>query len=503
MNRSVHGPAGSIAGVSAALVKSFYVGSLSVLLAGLVGCNGDDGSSGPPSGALNPGQTPTPQNAKPSGRGSVVVTVTDALGVPQVGAMVWIDTIWNDEDKQALTDAAGRAAFDGVIADKASVQAWTDESVGRQRDVAVSANESRSVTVVTAPAHGTSGGIAAASVAAGGVRDAGRELEFTLSIVQAPDPWTGWNWSEGVGVMRVEPCAPDAANDAPRFQPDCVSGADGYDASYAEVYDALAIPTRRVTAPVSARAASTALMLDQSSSFAVADPADRRLFATKYLLSRTSDRYAVALVAFAADDPASGQFALLPRTPVTLFPVESPRSASDGWSLFGEVDSLAMLEGGRAPLLAAIDWMLDSARAGTDLVIVTDGRDTTCGTSAQCRVQLDAVMEKSRRMDVGILAVGLAPTSGGVGQQMLGLLAQSHDRGAMFWAWDPRQLAQILGTVQRYQNKEIDTLSVTFRIRSEVAGTFAAGRTVLGQVRHEICPFDCITTYIPFVVRIP
>jgi len=147
--------------------------------------------------------------------------------------------------------------------------------------------------------------------------------------------------------------------------------------------------------------------------------------------------------------------------------------------------------------------MLDSAGAGTDLVVVADGRDTTCGTSAQCRAQLDAVLEKSRRRDVGILTVWLAPTSGGVDQHMLGLLAQSHDRGAMFWAWDPRQLAQILGTVQRYQNREVDTLGVTFRIRSEDAGTFAAGRTVLGQVRHEACPFDCITTYIPFVVRIP
>lgn len=503
MNRNVHGPAGSITGVSAALMKSFHVVSLAVLLAGLVGCNGNDGSSGPPSGALSPAQTPPPQNTKPSGRGSVVVTVTDALGVPQVGAQVRIDTSWSDEDRRALTDAAGRVALDGVIADKVTVQAWTDESVGRQRDVAVTANQTRLVTVVADPAYGNSGGIAAASVAAGGVRDAGRELEFTLSIVQVPDPWSGWNWFDGSGVLRVEPCAPDTGNDAPRFQPDCVSGADGYDASYAEVYDAGAIPIRRVTVPVSSRAVSTALMLDQSASFAAADPADKRLFATKYLLSRTSDRYAVALAGFAADDPASGQLALLPRTPVTLFPVESPRSTSDGRSLFGEVESLATLEGGRAPLLAAIDWMLDSADAGTDLVIVTDGRDETCGTPAQCRVQLDAVMEKSRRMDVGILAVGLAPNSGGVDWQMLGLLAQSHDRGAMFWAWDPRQLAQILGTVQRYQNREIDTLSVTFRIRSGVAGTFAAGRTVLGQVRHEVCPFDCITTYIPFVVRIP
>ena len=501
MNRNVHGPAGSITGASAALVRSVYVLSLSVLLAGLVACSGDDGTPGPSSVGPSPAQTPLPVQAKPTGRGSVVVTVTDALGVPQVGARVWINSDWSDEDREALTDAAGRVALDGVIADKVTVQAWTDESVGRQRDVAVTANESRSITVVADPAFGTSGGIAAASV--GGVRDAGRELEFTLSTVQVPDPWSGWNWSDGSGVFRVEPCVPDTANDAPRFQSDCVSGEDGYDASYAEVYDVRAVPIRRVTAPVTSRAVSAALMLDQSANFAAADPADRRLFATKYLLSRTSDRYAVALAGLAADDPASGQFALLPRTPVTLFPVESPRSTSDGRSLFGEVDSLAMLEGGRAPLLAAIDWMLDSAGAGTDLVVVTNGRDDTCGTSAQCRVRLDAVMEKSRRMGVGLLTVGLAPTSGDVDQEMLGLLAQSHDRGAMFWAWDPRQLAQILGTVQRYQNREIDTLSVTFRIRSEVAGTFAAGRTVLGQVKHEVCPFDCITTYIPFVVRIP
>jgi hypothetical protein len=91
MNRNVHGPAGSVTGAS-------------------------------------PGLAPPLERAKPGGRASVVVTVTDVLGMPQAGAAVWINTVWSDEDKQALTDAAGRAAFEGVIADKATVQAWTDES---------------------------------------------------------------------------------------------------------------------------------------------------------------------------------------------------------------------------------------------------------------------------------------------------------------------------------------------------------------------------------------
>jgi hypothetical protein len=35
------------------------------------------------------------------------------------------------------------------------------------------------------------------------------------------------------------------------------------------------------------------------------------------------------------------------------------------------------------------------------------------------------------------------------------------------------------------------------------ANTFRPGRTVLGRIRLEICPWECEYTEVPFAVRIP
>ena len=73
----------------------------------------------------------------------------------------------------------------------------------------------------------------------------------------------------------------------------------------------------------------------------------------------------------------------------------------------------------------------------------------------------------------------------------------------MFWAHEPRQLAPALDVAERFLRNEVDTLDVAFRLRSETAGAFVPGRTILGQIRFEICPFDCTYTYVPFAVKIP
>lgn len=508
MNRAVRHPVGRIRGLSVSQARRVLLVSLSALIVGTAGCDGGGGPSGTGSSPpVAPAPTPPPTGTKPAGRGALVVTVVDALGAPLAGADVWINSDWPDEDKYAVTDGVGQAEITGVVADDVVVGAWNDESVGWLARVTVTADAVRQARVVTVPGYGATGGIAAASVPAGGVRDEGRELEFVLSIVQVPDPWYGEYWAWGADAVRVVACVADPANDAPRFQPDCVSAHDGFDASYDGVNNGRAVAIRRVVAqgldPTFPPVLSTALLLDQSSGIAVADPADKRLFAAKYLLAKAGSGYGVALAAFAADEPASGQSALLPQQPVTIFPVENPQFTSDGRGLFPEVDSLAALEGGGGPLLAAIDRMLDFAVPGARLVVVTDGRDDTCGTRAQCSAQLAAVLQKSLAKGVGIVTVGVSASAGEVDQEMLARLAQSDAGGAMFWAWDPRQLAQVLGTVHRYQHDDADSLRATFRVRSTDVGTFAPGRTVLGRVSLNFCPFECVAMVIPFAVRIP
>jgi hypothetical protein len=306
-------------------------------------------------------------------------------------------------------------------------------------------------------------------------------------------------------------CTPDPANDGSGARPDCVSGEQGFDAAYNGLDEGRAVSIRRNRAggydAIFRPVFKTALLIDQSAGVIVSDPADKRLFAAKYLLTRAGDERRFAVAGFAADDVASGQPALLPQKPVMILPVENPQFTSDGRALFPAVDSLSVLEGGGAPVLAAIDRMLDFGARGPDekasLIVITDGRDKDCGSPSQCRARRDALLQKSRDKGVTLLTVGLARSPGDWDREALAFAAQLGSDGAAFWAGDAKQLAPILDVAERYARQEVDTLDVSFRIRSETAGTFVPGRTILGQVRFEICPFDCTYTFVPFAVKIP
>jgi hypothetical protein len=306
-------------------------------------------------------------------------------------------------------------------------------------------------------------------------------------------------------------CTPDPGNDLPTFSPDCVSGPDGFDATYAGLADGAAISVKRVEAPGPysvATAYTAALLLDQSAHVIVNDSADARLFAAKYFLTYANQGAPKLLAAFASDDTVSGQLSLLPQKPVTIFPVDGPRYTDDGRTLYSTVDSLATLEGGAAPLFTAVDRMLDfvaanKTRATNALVVVTDGHDDNCGSRAACQAIRDALIRKSAATGVAIVTVGLASATGDADHETLGLLAQGAPHGAAFWAVNPIQLPSILGNVHLDLSDLKDSLQATFRIESPVAGAFSSGRTVMGQVRLEECPWDCIHTFIPFVVRIP
>jgi hypothetical protein len=430
------------------------------------------------------------------------VTATDVLGAPLAGARVYVSTYWTDEDKVALADSNGRAEIKDVIASVFSVSVYGPESYGVVPSGNLAAGATVAVTVAARPTAEPAGGIARAWVPAGGVSDDGRTLEFSLEIVQVTNE--GEYWAYGTDAVRVAGCTPDPGNDLPRFRPDCIAGTDGFDASY----DGVAISVGKVEAAGTPVPGAAALLIDQSTNVVVNDPADARLFAAKYFLTLANESTRVVLAAFSSDDPASGQFSLLPRQPVTVFPLENPQFTAHGRSYFKTVDDVAALEGGASPLYAAIDRMLDFAAADPQqgakaVIVVTNGRDDTCGTRSECRSILDAVIRKSKASLVPIVTVGLGSAAGAADHEALGLLSQGAANGAAYWAPNPQQLTMVLGDVHSFLARSKDTLEVALRIQSPVAGAFASGRTVIGQVSLEVCPWECVYTVIPFVVQVP
>jgi len=487
-----------------------YTSGWRPLLAGLAmvvaGCGGGGGDD-----RIAP-NTPSSQVTNPTGRGTVIVTATDALGAPLVGASVTVFSGWGGEDKQAVTDVNGVAEVPNMLAYSYSVSVSAPSAYGYTSARTLKPNGVDRVSVTGWPrSQWSAGGIARASIPDGGISADGRSLRVSLEILQVPASQGGEEY-EFPDTVRILPCAPDLANDLPRFQPDCIAGADGLDVGYGvpgTFAQAQSLEFRLVSPTKTARSVSAALMLDQGAQVAADDPEDRRLFAAKYFLDFAPGNGAVALAAFSADDPATGQRSLLPERPVTVFPVENPTFTDSGRSLFPLVDSLAGMEGGNAPLIAAVDQMLDfvtaaDARDGQRaLVVVSSGRDPTCGSRSDCRAALDAVVQKSRSSGVAVVTVGLADANGSADPETLGLLAQGAEGSAAFWARQPDQIPTSLGAAAAYLAGTMGTMVATFTITSTVPGAFASGRTVLGQVQLEVCPWDCLYTDIPFAVRIP
>lgn len=482
-----------------------YSIALAMLWLATAGCSGGSGGDGP---ATTPPTNAQPTTPKPTSRGNLVVTVTDLLGAPVPGARIDVTSAkWADEHKSAVADANGRAEITGVIDDAVTIRASAPDqpvynpiegevnlpSLGGQ----VTVNAHVQILPVLA---GPNPGITGAHVVAGGVRDGGRTLEFSLGIV-------------GVlgGPDSILDCTPDTANDASRFQPDCVAGAEGFDAPYAVLNNGNRLANSEVVVccydGMRAPSLSSTLLLDQSGTVTSSDPADPRLFAAKYFLTLGEADRKISLAAFAANDAASGQQALLPQQPLTIFPVENPVVGAAGRELFPTVDALGSLKGGGAPLYDALDRLIDFAAPGPDeistIFVVTDGRDTTCGTYSQCKERRRQVLQKSRDRKVTITTIGVSAHSTGADREALGALSQGSyngDRAAFFWGG---YLPFTLRTALRNQRWPASRRDATFQIQAPTAGTFASGRTVIGTVRIRVCPEFCGDVEVPFTVEIP
>jgi hypothetical protein len=430
--------------------------------------------------------------------------------MPAVGVAVIVQPVGGSTIYGA-TDAKGQAEL-LVPSGRSSVFASAREFAGQGPDVTIDSGATVRISIATRPwLERPVGGIANAFVDE--VSADGRTLQVSLGILAVNALNGVETFLDRAGKARVEDCTPATSNDATGVQADCISGPAGFDAAYAG-----AEPSQETSVEWTdgqggfASSFETLLLVDQAAALATADPADRRLFAAKYLLSLTdgvaSGQKRALLGAFAADHAASGRYSALPQKPLALFPLENPRLTSDGRSLFTAVDSLAMLEGGAGALLSAVDKALDfmGANAWTGkrgIVVLGSGNDEVCGSGSDCVKFRDAVIAKSKALGIRIVTIGLTGSGTAAQHESMNLLAQSDWGGAALWLDDPSQFEVAVADAHSFMADLKPYVRVTFRIESPTPGAFASGRTVLGKVRFEDCPWDCYEVIVPFAVRIP
>jgi hypothetical protein len=483
-----------------------YTLALATLWLATAGCSGGSGGGARDAPAMPVAQPTTP---KPTARGTLVVTVTDLLGAPVPGARIDVSSKWPDEHKSAMADANGRAEVTGVIDDAVTIRATAADQHGYPNEGHLNLPSLGGQRMVNAYVEIEPAlvapilGITNAQVVAGGVRDDGRTLEVSLGLLGLGD----------AASPRILDCVPDTANDGSRFQPDCMAGAEGFDAPYAVLNNGLPLASSRVVVccydGIWAPSLSSTLLLDQSGTVISSDPGDYRLFAAKYFLTWGKLDRRVSLAAFAANDAASGQPALLPQQPLTIFPVENPVVGAAGRELFPVVDALGSLEGGGAPLYDALDRLIDLAAPGPDeistIFVITDGRDTTCGTYSQCKERRRQVLQKSRERKVTITTIGASAGATGADREALGALSQGSHNGdrAAFWGSYSSHLPATLRAALLNQRWPENRRDATFQIQAPRAGTFASGRTVIGTIRIRVCPEFCGDVDVPFTVEIP
>ncbi len=459
-----------------------------VLAAG--GCGG--GGAGAKAGA------PAPVGAPDPNAGSVTVNVTDALGEP-VQATVDLGSLDGRPTIRRATNDVGVATFDNVLPGDKWVDAFSNFPVPAGQyvpSITLVPKGRLDVAMALDPRsqHGTFG--IGSSIVNERSAD-GRTLEFTLPIVDVSE-------ASSIDVLLM-PCAPNLGNDTPTHRADCVSGATNFDAAYEA--DNAGAPLEVATSGGEQTPFAAGLLLDQSESFVGNDPWDARLFGAKYFLHSSTLNDRVALAAFASDNVAAGKLSALPQKPLTIYPTADPRFLAPERDAFPTVDSLAQLEGGESSLYQSIGAMLDfievEAPSGKRraLVLVTHGRDETCGSTADCQNAEQAVIAKSRSSAAPIITVGLADSVHGDGPA-LSRLAEGTG-GVAFWADNSDELGKVFGALPAVLDTRVETNLTRFRIQSSTPGAFQPGYTVFGTLQFQICPWDCYVIERPFAVRIP
>jgi hypothetical protein len=460
---------------------------VAVLLAAS-GCLG--GGSG--NGGVAISNPPPPGGEPDPGRDLLVhVTARDPFGapVPDATIMLLYSAGTGYLESPVRTDADGQATIDRAPNSTYAVLLTGEALYGSDYEATPVFLNETSFDVTLHPFAELSSGVGRVNVT--DVSDDARQLTFSarLYIIETYADEEGWHW----GSIDVEPC--DA----------CIEGPGGFTAAFSgrtrsnELLD---------PDPVADRLA-IALLLDQGAGVATTDPADKRLLAARYLPTRLGASDEMVLAAFADDDEETGQIAMLPSQPVTIFPVDDPAFTTDGHSYFAAIESLATLEGGGSPLYEAAGEMVDfTANAApvdsrSVVVVVTGAGASGCGEPAECRAGQETLLARSASTGVPVVAVELADPAGGFDRKGLGPLAQS-EGGAVFWAENADQLPTILGRVPEVLDGRHAAIDVTIQLESPVAGAFTSGNTVEGTLQVVVCPFDCsVLLSVPFGLRVP
>ena len=470
------------------------------LLLSASGCSGGSDSAGDSSNA-----PPPPPPPPPTGKATLTLTAHDIFGAPVADASVrlLIPSGTGVREIGKLTDADGKLEVVGNFKGGYAVLVTAPELFGSSFE---SVHADRLDFAVTLhPASAVTPGIGALTVTSHSAD--GRQLEFSARLyviegrVSAETDFAASN----MGRVTVIPCSPDNGNDGTTFTADCVEDAAGIDAAYeGTTLSTTWVEPSPVTDPL-----SIGLLLDQGASLAATDSGDRRLLAAKYFQTRLDSHDQVALAAFAADDAGTGDVALLPSKPVTIFPVDAPAFTTDGRGYFATIDSLASFEGGASPLHDAVGALIDftASVAPSDsrkaVVVLASGGVNDCATPADCQADEDSLRVQSESSGVSIVAVGLSPTSGAIDRKRLGTWAQS-PQGSVFWARDAAQVPTIFGRVPEILDGRHGALDVSVRLESPIAGAFTSGNTVLGTLKVTLCPWECTDMVsVPFALRVP
>jgi hypothetical protein len=465
------------------------------LLLGAAGCGGSPGNGDDPTGG---GGGPT---GPPPGDITVAITARDAFGspVPGAGIVLLHNSGAGYLELSTLTDADGRAeivgGFDSVYAAILSAT----ELEGVSHDPSRPADDRIEFDVTLHPLSGFTPGVSRLIVS--GSSADGRRLEFNarLYVIEgnASTDLEDWN----LGDVGVLPCAHDTGP----ATVDCVSTSSGFEYSYVgSTLNQSWVEPDDASDPL-----AISLLLDQGASLAVTDPGDRRLLGAKYFQTQLHKDDQVLLAAFAADNASTGDAALLPIQPVTIFPVADPAFTTDGSAYYSTIDSLATLEGGGSPLYAAVGEMIGFTASAAPavsrpaVVVLASRGVSDCGSIADCGTVQDALLQQSAATGVGVVAVGLSDPSLQVDRKNLARFAQT-ERGAVFWALDATNVPTILGRIPEILDGRHGAVDVRIRLESPVAGAFASGNTVVGTLQIVWCPWDCTGLIdVPFALRVP
>ena len=498
------------------------IGAL-VVAASLAGCGGGGGGDG--STVVTP---PSGNSPQPRGTGSIRVTVTDVVGEAVAGAEVYVSAT----NTTLLTGADGTVQFDDVPTGGSRVCAShrvrgstcsTPDLAMVQKDKLLEV--SRQLEVYEGPTVS----VLQATVDPGGVSADGRNLDLTVRVaVTQGREGSSWFLEEwGLGVAG---CDARTGAELAELGPRCIAGVRGTDASYSfgELKDAGIVRT----VASQPRSSAVGLLIDQSlaADLSPAGANEPRLFAAKVFADSLLPDVPLVLAAFASD-LAMGNASLLPRRPVTFFPVESPGFVRSQPEAFKTLDDLAGMVGGGAPLYeaitAAIEFMASRALPGSvpTLVVLADGTDSDCGTAAQCAQWRRTVVQRAQQAGVRLFLVGndsdthcgrepwddedryycetaIAAEAPLWELAALGGMPLAVGSGPKY-SHSPHSQLEL---VKQWLSGSMQVQDIGVRLVSDAEGAFAPGAIVTGGlwgVNESFCPWDCMYHALPFRVQVP